>query len=113
MTRIIALLYCRFIVYDSNHLGQHVSILIYYLPTKGKVMPTVLNVHEAKARFSGVLSEVENNLTIITIMRYGRPVAKIVPVVPKRNLSPLPGFAGKVKMRGDWFGDNSADWENA
>ena len=46
-------------------------------------------------------------------MRYGRPVAKIVPVVPKRNLSPLPGFAGKVKMRGDWFGDNSADWENA
>ena len=76
-------------------------------------MPTVLNVHEAKARFSGVLSEVENNLSIITIMRYGRPVAKIVPVAPKRNLSPLPGFAGKVKMRGDWFGDGSADWESA
>ena len=75
-------------------LGQHVPDLVYYFPTKGKVMPTVLNVHEAKARFSGVLSEVENDLTVITIMRYGRPVAKIVPIAPKRNLSPLPGFAG-------------------
>ena len=47
-------------------------------------MPTMLNVHEAKANFSGVLAEVENKLTIITIMRYGRPVAKIVPITPKR-----------------------------
>ena len=37
-------------------------------------MPTMLNIHEAKANFSGVLAEVENKLTIITIMRYGRPV---------------------------------------
>lgn len=43
-------------------------------------MPTMLNVHEAKANFSGVLAEVENKLTVITIMRYGRPVAKIVPI---------------------------------
>ena len=73
-------------------------------------MPTMLNVNEAKANFSGVLAEVENKLTVITIMRYGRPVAKIV---PKRNLGPLPGFAGKVKMHGDWFGDDSSEWENA
>jgi antitoxin (DNA-binding transcriptional repressor) of toxin-antitoxin stability system len=46
-------------------------------------------------------------------MRYGRPVAKIVPIVPKRNLDPLPGFVGKVKMHGDWFGDDSSEWENA
>lgn len=76
-------------------------------------MPTMMSVHEAKANFSGVLSEVEDKLAIITIMRYGRPVAKIVPIVPKRNVSPLPGFAGKVKMHGDWFGDNSSAWENA
>ena len=37
-------------------------------------MPTMLNVHEAKANFSGVLAEVENKLTVITIMRSGRPV---------------------------------------
>lgn len=76
-------------------------------------MPTMVSVHEAKANFSGILSEVEDKLTIITIMRYGRPVAKIVPIAPKRNMLPLPGFVGKVKMRGDWFGDNSSDWENA
>ena len=76
-------------------------------------MPTMMSVHEAKANFSGILSEVENKLTVITIMRYGRPVAKIVPIASKRNMLPLPGFAGKVRMHGDWFGDNSSDWENA
>lgn len=76
-------------------------------------MPTMMSVHEAKANFSSILSEVEDKLTIITIMRYGRPVAKIVPIAPKRNMAPLPGFAGNVKMHGDWFGDNSSDWENA
>ena len=76
-------------------------------------MPTMMSVHEAKANFSGILSEVEDKLTVITIMRYGHPVAKIVPIAPKRNMAPLPGFAGKVKMHGDWFGDNSSDWENA
>ena len=76
-------------------------------------MPTMVSVHEAKANFSSILSEVEDKLTIITIMRYGRPVAKIVPIAPKRNMSPLPGFAGTVRMHGDWFGDNSSDWENA
>ncbi len=76
-------------------------------------MPTMLNVYEAKSNFSGVLAEVENNLSVFTILRYGRPVAKIVPIAPKRNTGPLPGFAGKVKMRGDWFADESSEWENA
>jgi len=73
----------------------------------------VKNVHEVKANFSSVLANVENKLSVITIMRYGRPIAKIVPVVPERNMSPLPGFAGKVKMHCDWFEDNSSEWENA
>ena len=46
-------------------------------------------------------------------MRYGRPIAKIVPIVPKRNMGPLPGFASKVKMHADWFADESSEWENA
>lgn len=76
-------------------------------------MPTMLNVYEAKSNFSGVLAEVENKLSVFTILRYGRPVAKIVPIAPKRKTSPLPGFAGKVKMRGDWFADEASEWENA
>ena len=46
-------------------------------------MPTMLNVNEAKANFSGVLSEVENKLAAM------------------RELCPLPGLVGKVKMHGD------------
>lgn len=76
-------------------------------------MPTMLNVHEAKASFSGILDEVESKFASITIMRYGRPVAQIVPIAPKRNMAPLSGFAGKVKMHGDWFADDRSEWENA
>ena len=42
-------------------------------------MPTTLNVNEAKTHFSGLISEVERSLASFTIMRYGRPVARIVP----------------------------------
>ena len=42
-------------------------------------MPATLNVNEAKTHFSSVVSEVEKNLVAFTIMRYGRPVARIVP----------------------------------
>ena len=73
-------------------------------------MPTMLKVHEAKANFSGILADVENNLTVVTILRYGRPIARIVPAKSERNMAPLPGFAGKVKMRGDWFSDDSSEY---
>lgn len=76
-------------------------------------MQPMLNVYEAKSNFSSVLAEVERKLSTFTIMRYGRPIAKIVPIVPKRNMGPLPGFAGKVKMHADWFADESSEWENA
>lgn len=76
-------------------------------------MQSMLNVYEAKSNFSSVLAEVERKLSTFTIMRYGRPIAKIVPIVPKRNMGPLPGFVGKVKMHADWFADESSEWENA
>ena len=75
-------------------------------------MPTVLNVNEAKANFLGVLAEVERNMLTITITRYGRPVARVVPIERKaRSLSPIPGLAGKIKINCDLFADGSEDWE--
>ena len=75
-------------------------------------MPTVLNVNEAKANFSGMLAEVERNNLTITITRYGRPVARVVPIERKaRSLSPIPGLAGKIKINCDLFADGSEDWE--
>ena len=75
-------------------------------------MPTTLNVNEAKTHFSSVVSEVEKNLVAFTIMRYGRPVARLVPLEsPRRSFKPIPGLAGKIKVKCDLFDDSSSDWE--
>jgi len=75
-------------------------------------MPTTLNVNEAKTHFSSVLSEVEKNMVAFTIMRYGRPIARIVPLEPsRRSFKPIPGMAGKIKVKCDLFEDTSSDWE--
>ena len=85
------------------------------LPAKSRkegCVPTTLNVNEAKTHFSSVVSEVERNLVAFTIMRYGRPVARIVPLEsPRRTFKPIPGLAGKVKVKCDLFDDSSCEWE--
>ena len=75
-------------------------------------MPSVLSVHEAKTHFSSILAEVENNMESVTIVRYGRPVAQLVPLRKnKRNFAPIPQIAGKIDVKCDLFGDDSGDWE--
>lgn len=73
-------------------------------------MPTTMNVNEAKASFSNVLSHVQNERVTVTIMRYGHPVAQIVPFAKRRNMKPDP-FLAKVKVSGSLFDDDSSDWE--
>ena len=76
-------------------------------------MPTVMSVNEAKANFSGMLSEVESGLVSFTIMRYGRPIARIVPIERTRKIRPLAEYGTKIAVKGDLFSDDSALWENA
>ena len=76
-------------------------------------MPTMLNVNEAKANFSGMLAEVEDRMVSFTIMRYGRPIARIVPIERNRKIRPLPGYGTKIAVKGDLFADDSVLWENA
>lgn len=76
-------------------------------------MPTMMNVNEAKANFSGMLSEVESGLVSFTIMRYGRPIARVVPIARTRKIRPIPGYGTKIAIRGNLFADDSARWENA
>ena len=76
-------------------------------------MPTTLNVNEAKANFSGMLAEVESGLVSFTIMRYGRPIARVVPVERTRKIRPIPGYGSKIAIEGDLFADDSSLWENA
>ena len=75
-------------------------------------MPLTVNVNEAKTHFSSLVSEVEKNMVSFTIMRYGRPVARLVPLEsPRRSFKPIPGLAGKIKVKCDLFDDSSSDWE--
>ena len=76
-------------------------------------MPTMMNVTEAKANFSGMLSEVESGLVSFTIMRYGRPIARVVPIERTRKIRPIPGYGTKIAIKADLFADDSALWENA
>ena len=76
-------------------------------------MPTTLNVNEAKANFSGMLAEVESGLVSFTIMRYGRPIARVVPVERTRKIRPIPGYGSKIAIKGDLFADDSSLWENS
>lgn len=72
-----------------------------------------VNVNEAKTNFSAILAEVESRMATYTVMRYGHPVARIVPIERSRKIRPLPGYGGKIEVKGNLFADDSALWENA
>ncbi len=76
-------------------------------------MQTTMSVNEAKANFSGMLSEVELGLVSFTIMRYGRPIARIVPIEQMRKIRPISDYGQKIAVKGDIFADDSELWENA
>ena len=76
-------------------------------------MPTIMSIKEAKANFSGMLSEVESGVVSFTIMRYGRPIARVVPIERTRKIRPLTGYGTKIVVKGDLFSDDSTLWENA
>lgn len=76
-------------------------------------MPTLMNVNQAKSRFSSVLAELERTRIPVTITRYGHPVAKLVPILRTRDVSPIPGLEGRVEFTGDWFADEADEWEDA
>ena len=76
-------------------------------------MTTTMSVNEAKANFSGMLSEVESGVVYLTIMRYGRPIARVVPIERTRKIRPLAGYGTKIAVKGNLFSDDSALWENA
>ena len=76
-------------------------------------MPMTMSVNEAKANFSGMLSEVESQLASFTILKYGRTIARVVQIESTRRIRPLTGYGQKIAIKGDIFADDSALWENA
>ena len=73
-------------------------------------MSTVMNMNEAKANFSSLLSFVRKDRVTVTIMRYGRPIAQIVPCRSTRRTDTDPVLS-QVQIKGSLFEDVSSDWE--
>ena len=71
---------------------------------------TQISTHDATARFSELLASVEQSGEPVLIFRYGRPVARLMPVAKPSRFDPDPVLS-RVKIKGDLFGDDSADWE--
>jgi prevent-host-death family protein len=67
---------------------------------------------EFKAKFSALLTEINERGEAITVTRWGRPVATLKPVKQKRWKSPMGSWIGKVEIVGDIVNTNDADaWE--
>jgi antitoxin (DNA-binding transcriptional repressor) of toxin-antitoxin stability system len=76
-----------------------------------KPMLTTINLNEAKARLSGVVSHVSTLRVPVTILRYGKAVARIVPIVEERSLEPDPRLVGVSIADADLFDDCSTMFE--
>ena len=55
-----------------------------------------VNIHEAKTHFSRLLQRVANGEEV-TIARAGVPVARLVPVEPKKSKIPPPGVGRRPR----------------
>lgn len=86
--------------------------MVYLVLFKGGVMTTMLNVNEAKTKFSNILANVENNLVTITIMRYGHPIAQIVPI-KRQNRTKTDPLLSRISYLGNLCENEADDWEEA
>jgi prevent-host-death family protein len=59
-----------------------------------------VNVYDAKTQLSRLLESVERGEEIV-IARAGKPVARLVPIAPKRPRVPA-GWAGRWELAADW-----------
>ena len=60
-----------------------------------------INASELKAKCLGILDEVARTGRGITILKRGRPVAQLLPFVPRKDGNPQAGLAGTVEILGD------------
>ena len=74
-------------------------------------MPTVLSVEDAKTQFSGLVDYVDLNKSSITVLRSGRPIVRIMPIRPRRNLVPDDMLMSASISDADLFDDCSSEFE--
>ena len=73
---------------------------------------TTVSVHDAKAHFSALLHQVEEERVPILISRYGKVVARIVPS-SKKDRTAVDPFLSQVKIHCDLTDETTDEWEDA
>lgn len=73
-------------------------------------MPLAMSLTEVKSNFSRTMEDVEMNRVTVTIMRYGHPVAQIVPIERHNRIKPDPRLS-QISYTGDLCSNEADDWE--
>ena len=60
-----------------------------------------INASEFEAKCLAILDEVVQTVQSVTIMKRGKPVAQLVPPVPRQHGCPQDALFGTVKIHGD------------
>ncbi len=73
---------------------------------------TQVSIHEAKTHLSALIAQVERLGDKVTICRYGRPVAELIPVRPGSRTN-VHRELSQVIIKTDLTASTEAEWENA
>ena len=73
-------------------------------------MPLTMRLTEVKSNFFRAMEAVEKNRATVTIMRYGHPVAQIVPIERHNRTKPDP-LLSQISYTGDLCENESDNWE--
>jgi len=69
-----------------------------------------VSIHEAKTNLSALISQVERLGESVTICRYGRPVAELIPVQHGARTQVDPELS-QIKIRQDLTTPTEQEWE--
>ena len=61
-----------------------------------------VNIHEAKTHLSRLIEEVATRCEPIVIAKAGKPMARLVPLVPERPRRVFGVLAGQIRMADDF-----------
>ena len=71
-----------------------------------------VSIHEAKAQLSALIAQVERLGEKVTICRYGRPVAELIPV-QRGSRTQVDAKLAQVTVKGDLTAPTEEEWEDA
>ena len=72
---------------------------------------TSVSIHEAKTKLSALISEIERSGESISISRYGKVVARLVPVKPKDRLLLSKGLSN-IEVGCDLTEETGGEWND-